>query len=289
MPYFLLSPDLTKQPNNMKLKYLSIIFIAAAALLSSCSAKKDVIYFQDLQSGHEISQALSSQLKVQPGDKLSIVVTTTDSRLNTLFNLHVPQVITTTENTLNEASMASSGDRVSIYTVNQKGTIQFPTLGTINIGGKTREQVSELIRREIISRDLAKNPVVSVEFLNLGVTVLGEVSRAGRVSLDREDFTILDAIAACGDLTIYGKRENVKVLREENGAERVYEINLTDGRSVLNSPVYYLQPKDVIYVEPNATKSRTATPNGNSMLTPSFWISIASFLMTTAVFVTSRF
>ena len=278
----------TSLRNNMKLKYLSILCIAGAALLTSCSAKKDITYFQNLEAGQEVTLPISHQIKLEPGDKLSIVVTTGDPRLNALFNLHNPRVEAKTDQSLNESVTSSTEDRVSIYTLDSTGAIQFPLLGKLNLSGRTREQTAEYIRRELISRDLAKNPTVSVEFLNQGVTVLGEVSRAGRVDLVREDFTILDALAACGDLTIYGERENVKVLREENGLEKVYVINLTDGRSVLNSPVYYLQPKDIIYVEPNSTKARTATPNGNSMLTPSFWISIASFLMTTAVLVTSK-
>ena len=141
----------------------------------------------------------------------------------------------------------------------------------------TREELGEYIRRELISRDLAKNPIVTVDYLNLSVTVIGEVGHPGRFAIDREDYTILDALSAAGDLTIYGKRNNIRVLREENGVQRVYEVDLNSGRTLAQSPVYYLQQNDVIYVEPNETKARQSTPNGNSVLTPSFWISILSF------------
>lgn len=148
-----------------------------------------------------------------------------------------------------------------------------------------REEVAEYIRRELISRDLAKNPIVTVEYLNLSVSVMGEVSNPGLYTFSKENFSILDALSAAGDLTIYGKRNNVKVLREENGVQKVYEIDLSSGNRLSQSPVYYMQQNDIIYVEPNATKARMATPNGNSVLTPTFWISIASFISTIAVLI----
>lgn len=148
-----------------------------------------------------------------------------------------------------------------------------------------REEVAEFIRRELISRDLAKNPIVTVEYLNLSVSVMGEVSRPGLYNFNKENFTILDALSAAGDLTIFGMRNNVKVLREDNGKQKVYEVNLNSGQDLMKSPVYYMKQNDVIYVEPNSTKARTSTPNGNSVLTPSFWISIASFAVTIAVLV----
>jgi polysaccharide export outer membrane protein len=171
----------------------------------------------------------------------------------------------------------SGGENVAPYTIDRQGDINFPVLGKLHVAGMTREELGEYIRRELISRDLAKNPIVTVDYLNLSVTVIGEVGHPGRFAIDREDYTILDALSAAGDLTIYGKRNNIRVLREENGVQRVYGVDLNSGRTLAQSPVYYLQQNDVIYVEPNETKARQSTPNGNSVLTPSFWISILSF------------
>ena len=133
----------TSLRNNMKLKYLSILCIAGAALLTSCSAKKDITYFQNLEAGQEVTLPISHQIKLEPGDKLSIVVTTGDPRLNALFNLHNPRVEAKTDQSLNESVTSSTEDRVSIYTLDSKGAIQFPLLGKLNLSGRTREQTAE--------------------------------------------------------------------------------------------------------------------------------------------------
>jgi len=197
-----------------------------------------------------------SPIKLQPNDKVSIVVSTGDYRLNSLFNLPVARTNISQGNSNGKINSGGS-ESTSPYTLDSQGDINFPVLGKLH--------------------DLAKNPIVTVEYLNLSVTVLGEVGHPGRFAIDREDYTILDALSAAGDLTIFGQRDNIRVLREENGVQRVYDVNLNSGLNLTQSPVYYLQQNDVIYVEPNGTKARQSTPNGNSALTPSFWISIASF------------
>lgn len=224
-------------------------------------------------------------IKLQPNDKVVIVVSTTDSRLNSLYNLPVATTRLGNSTSNGAINTGSSDGGVAPYTIDSQGNINFPVLGKLHIAGMTREEVAEYVRRELISRDLAKNPIVTVEYLNLCVSVMGEVSSPGRYAIDRENYTILDALSASGDLTIFGKRENVRVLREENGVQKVYAVNLNSGKDLTKSPVYYLQQNDVVYVEPNATKARTSTPNGNSALTPTFWISIASFALTIAVLI----
>lgn len=265
---------------NLKLS----AFAAALLLLSSCSSTKDISYFQDLQPGQETVITAASPVKFRPNDKLSIIVSTTDPRLNALFNLTVPQNRIQGES-MSETVHSSSNGEVSSYTIDKQGNINFPVLGKLHIAGMDREEVAEYIRRELVSRDLAKNPIVTVDFLNLGVSVLGEVASPGRVGITREDYTILDALAASGDLTIFGRRDNVRVLREENGVQKVYTINLNSGADLAQSPVYFLKQNDVVYIEPNAVKARQSTANGNAWLTPTFWISIASFLTTIGVLV----
>ena len=149
----------------------------------------------------------------------------------------------------------------------------------------TREKVAAHIKQELQSRDLVKDPVVTVEFMNLSVDVMGEVNRPGRYSIDKDNITILDALSQAGDLTIYGKREKVLVLRNENGKQRVYGINLCSADHIYSSPAYYLQQNDVVYVEPNDTKARQSTVNGNNVRSTSFWISLASLLTTIGVLV----
>lgn len=261
----------------MKIKFLYLAGAMAAVIMTtSCSSKKQITYFQDLKPGQESVIANLSPIKLQPNDKVSIVVSTGDSRLNSLFNLPVARTNISQENSNGKIS-SNGSESTSPYTLDSQGDINFPVLGKLHVAGMTREELGEYIRRELISRDLAKNPIVTVDYLNLSVTVLGEVGHPGRFAIDREDYTILDALSAAGDLTIFGQRDNIRVLREENGVQRVYDVNLNSGLNLTQSPVYYLQQNDVIYVEPNGTKARQSTPNGNSALTPSFWISIASF------------
>ncbi len=261
----------------MKIKSLYLAGAMAAVIMTtSCSSKKQITYFQDLKPGQESVIANLSPIKLQPNDKVSIVVSTGDSRLNSLFNLPVARTNISQENSNGKIS-SNGSESTSPYTLDSQGDINFPVLGKLHVAGMTREELGEYIRRELISRDLAKNPIVTVDYLNLSVTVLGEVGHPGRFAIDREDYTILDALSAAGDLTIFGQRDNIRVLREENGVQRVYDVNLNSGLNLTQSPVYYLQQNDVIYVEPNGTKARQSTPNGNSALTPSFWISIASF------------
>lgn len=130
-----------------------------------------------------------------------------------------------------------------------------------------------------------KDAVVIVEFLNMGVSVIGEVNRPGHFSIDRDHLTLLDALSMAGDLTIYGKRENVLVVRQENGGETCYRVNLCDARSLQASPAYYLKQNDIVYVEPNAMRARQSTVNGNNLRSTSFWMSLASLLTTLGVLI----
>lgn len=263
------------------MKFCKILIVAASAiLLGSCSAPRQITYFQDLRPGEsELTLTAPAEIRIQPKDKLSILVNSQDSRLTSLFNLAVA-----TQQIGQEKSQETSRS-VSGYTVDSKGDIDFPVLGKIHIQGMTREEVATHIKRELQSHDLVKDPVVIVEFMNLMVSVLGEVNNPGCYSIDKDNLTILEALSQAGDLTIYGKREKVLVLRNENGTQRVYGVNLCSGDHVYTSPAYYLQQNDVIYVEPNDTRAHQATVNGNNVRSTSFWISLASLLTTIGVLI----
>ena len=180
---------------------------------------------------------------------------------------------------------SNSNRGVSGYTVDSKGNIDFPVLGEIQVSGMTREEVATHIKKELQSHDLVKDPVVTVEYMNLSVAVMGEVNNPGRFNIDKDNLTILDALSQAGDLTIYGKREKVLVLRQEDRKQRVYGVNLCSAEHLYTSPAYYLQQNDVVYVEPNATKARQSTVNGNNVRSTSFWISLASLLTSIAVLI----
>lgn len=252
--------------------------VALSLWMSACSTPKEITYFQDLRPGESEQPIVTpTEIRIQPKDKLSILVNSQDQRLTNLFNLP----ILSQQIGLESASSTSRG--VSGYTVAQNGTIDFPVLGEIRVEGMTREEVARHIKEELKSHDLLKDPVVTVEFMNLSVAVMGEVTRPGRYNIDRDHLTLLDALSQAGDLTIYGRREKVLVLRNENGTQRVYGVNLCSADHLYSSPAYYLQQNDVVYVEPNDTRARQSTVNGNNVRSTSFWISLASLLTSIAV------
>lgn len=257
------------------MKLRTIILSAAVAMLASCSAPKDIVYFQDVQRGSEFVSNNSAKIKIQPKDQLCIIVSTSDNRLTEQFNLSAGS---------NSSTLGSGGQGIG-YTVDPAGDIVFPVLGEIHVAGMTRDQVADYIRRELIGRDLVKDPVVIVQFMNLSVAVLGEVKSPGRVPIEKDKITILDAIADAGDLTIDGERTNVKIIRTDGAKQSVYEVDLTDANSVYNSPVFYLQQDDVVYVTPNNKARRGSTVNGNTLQTYAFWMSLATFLMSIGVLV----
>lgn len=260
-------------------------FLFAVWTAFSCSAPSQVTYFQDLRPGESEQKVVAAtEIKVRPGDKLSIIVNSRDPQLTQLFNLpYVGQQIGQGAVTANNTTNSSQG--VSGYTVDEEGMIDFPVLGKIEIAGKNREEIAAFIKGELLAKNLVKDPVVTVEYMNLCISVLGEVTKPGRYSIDRDKVTVLDAISMAGDLTIYGKREKVLVLREEEGVQHVYGINLCSAEHLYTSPVYYLRQNDVVYVEPNNVRARQATVNGNNVRSTSFWISLASLLTTIAVLV----
>ncbi len=260
-------------------------FLFAVWATFSCSAPSQVTYFQDLRPGESEQKVVAAtEIKVRPGDKLSIIVNSRDPQLSQLFNLpYVSRQIG--QVSASSSSVSGSSQGISGYTVDEKGMIDFPVLGKIEIAGKNREEIATFIKGELLAKNLVKDPVVTVEYMNLCISVLGEVTQPGRYSIDRDKVTVLDAISMAGDLTIYGKREKVLVLREENGVQHVYGINLCSAEHLYTSPVYYLRQNDVVYVEPNNVRARQSTVNGNNVRSTSFWLSLASFLTTIGVLI----
>ena len=263
-----------------------MIVCAGMLALSSCGSSKQVVYFQDLKPGEtEIKLPEVKAITIRPEDKISIIVSSRDPQLTYLFNLPVAsrQVGQTSGSDGSISSGSSQG--VAVYTVNAEGEIDFPVLGPIRVAGMNREEIAKYIKGMLIEENLVKDPVVTVEFANLCISVLGEVNSPGRFSIDRDRMTILDALSMAGDLTIYGNRSKVMVLRQEGDVQRVYGLNLTLGNHVYTSPAYYLQQNDVVYVEPNDMKARQSTVNGNNVRSTSFWMSLASLLLSVAILV----
>ncbi len=266
----------------MNINKILVGFLAAVAFLTSCSTPKDVAYFKDVNEATMNPKYMGGAIKAVPDDKLSIVVNSKDPALAALFNMPVMS------RRLGNVSTAvdNNANTMSLYTVDEQGNIDFPVLGTIHVGGLTRAEIASTIKKRLIADNLVKDPTVTVEFSNTGINVLGEVTRPGRYDMERDRITLLEGLAMAGDLTIQGERTNVAVMRENpDGSTSVYRVDLTSAESLYGSPAYYLQQNDVIYVEPNSYKKRQRQANGNTVLTASFWLSVASLLTTIAVLV----
>lgn len=216
-----------------------------------------------------------NEIKVQPLDRVSIVVSCKEPEIARQFNLVYAEV------RLGQASTTQNGQRVSSYTVDSEGDIDFPIVGKIHIAGLTRQQISEKIADILKKGHWINDPIVTVEFANLHFTVLGEVGKPGVYSINNDSMTLLEGIAEAGDLTPTGIRDIV-VVREQNGKREKYYVNLTDD-NLFDSPVYNLQQNDIIYVKPNNTVARKSEDNPNNFKSISLWMSIASFLTSMAI------
>lgn len=260
-----------------------VLALSAAVLLSSCAGVKDITYFQDSEPGSTCSVPAPMVVKVGISDQLSIVVSSKDPELAAVFNLP----IITHSVSSNGSGFSNQNNQISVYTVDSNGNIDMPVLGIVHVSGMTREQIAYTVKNMIISRQLLKDPIVTVEFANLYVSVLGDVVNPGRHAIDHDKVTVIDILSKASDMNVTGLRKNVKVYREENGKQICYQLDFTNMESIFSSPVYYLQQNDIIYVQPNGMKARQSTVNGNTVLSVSFWISTASFLISIATLLVS--
>ena len=248
--------------------------LAVIVLLASCSSQKKVTYFNDLGAGSSVAIAPMQEIKLKPGDKFSVHVNSKDKELVAPLNLSLTSQTSGTQQT----QLA--------FTVDREGNIDFPQLGTIHVEGMTRDDLAKHLKKEIVGNRIALDAVVLVEFKNHQISILGEVGKPGKYNIEKDYITILDAISMAGDLTIQGQRNNITVLREEQGQQKAYSINMNDAAQLHSSPVYYLQQNDIVYVEPNKAKAGQSTINGNTVRSTSFWMSLASLVLTVVTFFT---
>lgn len=255
-------------------------FVALALGFASCTASKDILYMQNDTYGQEEAIVNLNSIKVQPQDQVSIVVSCKEPELASLFNLMQAQ------NRLGQRSSNSSGSsngNVSVYTVDKDGYIEFPVIGQIHIAGLDRQEISRKIADLLIKGDWISDPIVTVEFANLHFSVLGEVGSPGTYAISNDKMTILEGLSMAGDLTPHGERE-VVVVREQNGKRTRYIVDLRD-KDLFESPAYYLQQNDVIYVKPDKVVARQAADNPNNFKSIALWMSMASFVATMAVLI----
>jgi len=225
------------------------------------------VYLQDAEQvkySNTSEQLYDAQIK--PKDLLTITVNTYDKEVSAPFNLFMPSPATTT-----------SQVALQPYLVDNEGYIDFPVLGKIEVVGKTKTQLESLIKKKL-SAYLTEEPVVNVRFVNYQISVIGEVSRPNSFTIANEKINVFEALALAGDMTIYGRRDNVKLIREHSdGGKEIIILNLND-KNLIHSPYFYLQQNDVLYVEPN--KARASSSNVSTSTT--LWISATSILISVA-------
>lgn len=246
---------------------LALMFL----MLVSCKSRKDVVYLQDVVplKQQEIEQRF--EVYIHEDDLLAIMVNSKDPELALPFNM--PMV------SYQIGYNSSAQQKVLGYLVDVNGDIDFPILGKLHVAGLTRLELRELIKNKLIEGDLIKDPVVTVQFLNFKVSVMGEVSRPGSFNIQGDRITLLEALSMAGDLTIYGRRDRVAVIREKDGQRTILFHDLRSA-DVFTSPCYYLQQNDIVYVEPNKAKSEQSGINQNNSV--SVWLSAVSVLAAVA-------
>ena len=239
--------------------------------MCSCVNTRKALYFNDVQDATFFNTIGPFEEVIQENDLLSIAVNSLDPDATLIFN---------TPNLTRVESTSATGNivRPAGYLVDPNGTIKFPILGVIRVAGLTKQQLQEYITTALLERKLLKEPVVDIRFLNYKVTVLGEVARPTVINVPSEKITLLEALGLAGDITVYGKRNNVLVIREEKGGKTANRINL-NSKDFLTSPYYYLKSNDVVYVEP--TKAKVAAASRLNLYLPAL---ISAFTASILIF-----
>ena len=255
------------------------VFVVLLAMMTSCSTYKKINYLQDVVPDKAERIAINKGILIQPKDMISIVVSSRNPELALIFNLPVISYQAGSESVSGQGSQRLLG-----YVVDNDGNIDFPVLGLVKAAGLTRWELAKEIKERIIEGNYIKDPVVTVEFMNFKISVMGEVTSPGTYNIEGDKITILQALSLAKDLTIFGRRDNVSVIREQDGERVIYQVDLRSA-SIFESPAYYLQQNDIVYVEPNKVRAGQSTINENNIKSVSLWVSIGSFLTSLAVLI----
>lgn len=254
--------------------FRSLLILLVAVLISSCASEKRIWYLQDTVGFTPEQIAQEGQIRIQPFDRLTIVVNSKDPELAVPFNA---------ASSYNALSLMgnntySSTGSLQIRTVDEQGTLDMPVIGRLKVEGLTRSELANLISSKIIEGGYIKDPTVNIQFADMKISVLGEVLRPGQYAITNDKISILDALAMAGDMTVYGVRTDVAVMRELNGVRTIEYLDLTS-KEIFNSPAFYIQQNDIIYVKPNRYKAQAGEISQNR----NFYLSLVS----TAISVTT--
>ncbi len=253
--------------------------LVAAAALCSCNVQKRIVYIQDARPNETVKMAEDYQIRIKPLDRLTIVVSSKDPELAAPFNAN------STYNSLSGTQIGSTTNGASslqIRTVTPEGTLDMPIIGAVECAGRTRSQLAAEIAQKIKDGGYISDPTVNVQFADMKITVIGEVNRPGQYDIVRDEITLLEALALAGDLTIYGERDEVAIIRDVDGKSVVEYVDLRS-KDLFSSDFYHLRQNDVVYVKPNKYKAATAEINQNR----TFWLSLVGSLVSVSTLVIS--
>ena len=258
------------------MRYFKLMALGVMLLLGACNAQRNVLYLQDVESGAEVTLPENYIIRLKPLDQVTVVVNSRNPELAKPFNSSSSFNALTGTNITGSASENS----LQVLTIDERGTITMPILGEIECAGMTRQELAAEIERRIIAGGYLSDPQVNVRFAELTISILGEVNKPGRYDIKKDQLTILEALALAGDLTIYGNRSDVAVIREKDGKSIVTKLDLRSS-DIFSSPCYYLEQNDVVIVSPNKYKAATSEINQNR----SFWISLTSTTISLATLI----
>jgi polysaccharide export outer membrane protein len=264
--------------NYIKMKQIkAFALLLGVVVLASCASQKRVIYLQDAQADEQIKIAQDYQIRIKPLDRLTVVVNSRDPELAAPFNT------STSFNSLTGTPLStysSNATSLQIRTVDEDGNLDMPIIGPIQCKGKTRSELAQEIADKIREGGYISDPTVNIQFADMKISVIGEVARPGQYDITNDRISLLDALSLAGDLTIYGVRSDVKVIREENGVRTTASLDLTS-QDIYDSPYFYLQQNDVIYVKPNKYRAQAGEISQNR----SFYISLISTAVSVATLI----
>ncbi len=230
-----------------------------AALGTSCTSTKSTTYFYNMQDTTVAANGADFEYTLRKNDILSIQITSLSEDASKIFN---------TPNLISPASYSSGGvSQYSGYLINADGDVQLPLIGNVRAAGVTKKKLKENITKIILDKKLLLEPIVNIRHLNFEVTILGDVGKPSVITVANEQISLIKALGMAGDITVYGNRDNILLIREAEGKKTIRRINLNDNRFLVSSPYYYLQPNDVIYIESN--KDRVASISRNRIILPS--------------------
>lgn len=244
------------------------LFLCASSIFLACSPQRDLVYFSNLSQVSSSHIKNETDLKLQKNDQLNVSISTLNAEYNTLF-----------ASSGNMASSNNAGGKTTIR-VSNKGTINLPLLGELNVEGLKIEEAQSLIAKELSKQ--IKSPVVSIELVNFKITVIGEVNRPASLTVPGDQVNLLEALGMAGDMTVYGKRNNVLVIRETNGVRNMTRLNLND-KNVYESPYFQLKQNDIVYVEPDKSKEKQFSPNNRALPIITACISAVAVLATALI------